>query len=514
VSKTRFVNALGQEDGFSMIVVLVALIVGSLLSVAALAAATGDFPSARKSQDRKAAYNAAESGLQYFNFRLARDNDYWKACGDNASGRLDPRTVPGTSTRFSVELLPANGQTACSTAAPEASMIDGATGTFRIRSTGRAGNVYRSAIATYRRKSFLDYLYYTTFEVLDPALTSDPTGNMTKCAVVRSLRTSCSNSYEIQWADFDRVNGPLHTDDESLMTCAGSTGPIFGTDANDDIEVTGGDPGWVPSNPFSCGGTPTFKGTKVLNAVTLGMPDSNGTLAASAASDWTFTGRIRIQLNGSTMNVWQQDNNFNDIAQLKSNAWPPNGLIYVNTGSCSNNPLPTNTDYDEDNGCGNVYVKGSYSSNLSIATSNDIIVNGDITRPTTSDALLGLMAERYVRVYHPVVSNGFGGCNNASNVLNTVSITAAIIAVQHSFMVDNHTCGALLGNLSVTGAIAQKFRGPVGTSGGGGTGYKKNYNYDSRLRFRNPPFFLDPKAAAWTINRSNEQVPAARPTGL
>ena len=61
--------------------------------------------------------------------------------------------------------------------------------------------------------------------------------------------------------------------------------------------------------------------------------------------------------------------------------------------------------------------------------------------------------------------------------------------------------------LNVTGAIAQKFRGAVGTTSP--TGYTKNYVYDDRLRYRSPPFFLDPVQAAWKVNRSNEQVPAA-----
>ena len=60
--------------------------------------------------------------------------------------------------------------------------------------------------------------------------------------------------------------------------------------------------------------------------------------------------------------------------------------------------------------------------------------------------------------------------------------------------------------LSVSGAIAQRYRGPVGTSGG--TGFIKDYNYDDRLKYRSPPFFLNPIDAAWGIVRSNEQVPA------
>ena len=60
-------------------------------------------------------------------------------------------------------------------------------------------------------------------------------------------------------------------------------------------------------------------------------------------------------------------------------------------------------------------------------------------------------------------------------------------------------------NLTVNGAIAQKYRGAVGTTRR--HGFTKDYNYDDRLRYRSPPFFLEPIAASWHVVRSNEQVP-------
>ena len=56
-----------------------------------------------------------------------------------------------------------------------------------------------------------------------------------------------------------------------------------------------------------------------------------------------------------------------------------------------------------------------------------------------------------------------------------------MLAINHSFIVDNYNCGNSLGTLNVKGAIAQKYRGAVGTSGG--TGYLKNYEYDERLHY-------------------------------
>jgi len=40
------------------------------------------------------------------------------------------------------------------------------------------------------------------------------------------------------------------------------------------------------------------------------------------------------------------------------------------------------------------------------------------------------------------------------------------------------------------------------------TGYLKNYNYDSALKYHQPPYFLDPVQASWDIWTETEQVPA------
>ena len=104
--------------------------------------------------------------------------------------------------------------------------------------------------------------------------------------------------------------------------------------------------------------------------------------------------------------------------------------------------------------------------------------------------MLGLVANNFVRVYHPYETKETYNsrtrqteteCVNGPGSLHGVTIDAAILAILHSFIVDNYNCGEQLGKLTVNGAIAQKYRGAVGTTGG--TGYLKNYNYDSRLRY-------------------------------
>jgi hypothetical protein len=175
-------------------------------------------------------------------------------------------------------------------------------------------------------------------------------------------------------------------------------------------------------------------------------------------------------------------------------------------------------------GCeGNAYVSGNYDVPVTIASANDILVSGNIT--TTEDgsgsptggATLGLVANRFVRVMHgvsPRQSSSRGNCTSTtggtvSNTLqlpNPTKIDAAILALQHSFIVDNFDCGGSLGTLTVNGAIAQFFRGAVGTTGG--TGYVKNYTYDDRLAVLLPPFLFDIATSGWHTVRETLCVPA------
>jgi hypothetical protein len=173
--------------------------------------------------------------------------------------------------------------------------------------------------------------------------------------------------------------------------------------------------------------------------------------------------------------------------------------------------------------CGNAYVSGNYNKPLTIAAGNDVIIrptvgakllnqskDSDIKLDDGSDAVLGLIANNFVRVGHKVNRSA---CTNYSSVdepmITDVRIDAAIMSLLHSFMVDNYNCGRS-GNLTVNGAIVQRFRGAVGTGSGGGisTGYAKDYWYDDRLRYRSPPYFLNPLKSKWEILRTQEQVPA------
>ena len=109
--------------------------------------------------------------------------------------------------------------------------------------TGRpnaTSKLRRSIIATFRRKSFLDFLYFTDFETLDPAAynpagSPSPSWAATTAANVPQQRAT-TTAREIQFADFDRINGPFHTNDDSILVC---DSPHFGRSVGDKIEVSG-----------------------------------------------------------------------------------------------------------------------------------------------------------------------------------------------------------------------------------------------------------------------------------
>jgi Tfp pilus assembly protein PilX len=497
-----------DERGFTMIVTMITLLIAGILVAAALGAADSDSRLVRNDLDQKKAYYAAQAGLSDYAFHLNQDVNYWSYCTSvptpNAVNQVgsttNRRTVPGsTDESYAIELLPATGQSSCNTASPGTSMIEStgaATGTFRIRSTGYSNNVQRSIVATFRRSSFVDYIYYTVYETLAPSAyssASDRAAAATACDIYwrNGRQPAATNNYcsQIFFLTGDTIHGPLHTEDE-LAICGS---PVFGRNAQDSIEVVAPAPGHSTQGNSGCSDSPTFKGTYVPGANSIQPPPTNAQLKQIALPAYQWTGQTHITLN-STGTMTVTNNGTTNTVSL-----PSNGVVYVSTSSCPSSYTPFGVTYNQSSmsGCGTITVDGTYSGALTLASDNDIVIDGNLTH--TGNGLLGLIAQNYVRVYHPC-TNG----TNQSGTINNLSIDAAILAVAGSFIVDNYDCGNSLGTLTVNGAIAQIFRGPVGTFGSSATGYLKNYNYDDRLREQEPPHFLNPVQAAWHVQRETE----------
>jgi len=558
-----------NEDGFTMIATVLGLSLVATLVLVAVTAVNGDSHLTSRDLVQKKAYEAAKAGIDDYAYHLHANNSYWTSCANvtgptavNLKGETKNRlTVPGDpSSEYAIELLPSTSQSTyqqCDENHATESMlqtIDPLKGTFRIRSTGYAGTAEESIVATFKPASFLDYVYFTQRETADPVTYG--TTSMVEAAEKQCSKTIAEKRQEneilsgkgycsvIRFVTGDFINGPMHTND-AFVICGS---PKLGGSAADPIEASGPPPGWfsekeIPHSSKCVGSDTNFEGTLAANSAVLTPPASNGELSTIAEPQFRFKGQVRICLSGESMTVMPFGTTATcanpPAVPIYSGQIPGNGVVYVESGTCPlNTYTPFNISYAitaENAECGNAYVEGTYSGKLTIATYNDIIITGSLCAescgnsvPLPGEAVLGLVANNFVRIYHPVelkhpltlcewkIVNGkwkevcvedtskpLECTGNAPGALNGVTIDAAILAIIHSIIVDNYNCGAQLGTLTVNGALAQKYRGAVGTGNGGGagTGYLKSYNYDSRLRYIEPPSFIAPQKTAWVIGR-------------
>ena len=139
-------------------------------------------------------------------------------------------------------------------------------------------------------------------------------------------------------------------------------------------------------------------------------------------------------------------------------------------------------------GCrdGDVFLSGNLRGRLTIAAENNIVVVANTTYQTTGAA-----------------------STDMPGLVTNPQIHAAMLALGHSFIVQNYDEGAQLGTITINGVIAQKWRGPVGTSGG--TGYLKGYGYDTRLQYASPPYVQDITETPYRVSQWAE---IQNPSGL
>lgn len=543
---------LRDERGFTMMVALFVLVVTTLLLGATYVALTNDTQLTRTNLDQQRALAAAQAGISAYTYQLNANPNYWETCA-TPSGSVPGSTDSGSTEYYAdtpLEASTAPTGTTCSSTTALTYMIESsstaADGTFRISSTGWSGPtadstlssctpssdcVERTVVAQYRRESFLNFVYYTDYETFDPSVLYNPNNNPTE-------PTDCEAHYPNRGSDCggpinffpaDTIDGPLHSEDTLAICGTSNSGPTFGRTSADSIQAAG----LSTEGQNGCSLNYTMTGTFTTTAPSLTPPPSNSQLLDDAENGgYVCTGKTTIVLGGTTMSISNSDsqNVAADCPVGPSEPYPSNDVIYVQNDStgCSviYTPFTANSAYTSDSSCGDAYVSGDYSNSLTIASGNDIVVDGNIypstvslsgspsTPPTpTGNALLGLVANDFVRVYHPVTNrtgttggNCGSGVSNGSGSLTNLYLYAAILAVDHSFIVDNYDCGSSLGTLHIYGAIAQLFRGTVSTGSGGSisSGYAKDYVYDDRLSSLEPPYFLNPVDSAWYVQRQTE----------
>lgn len=517
-----------SEAGVAMIIAVVVVMLLAIIPIAVWLQAQQQLPLARHDQDHESALAAAEAGVDDYLNHLAQNSNYWtynksNLPSDGNQAFTNWVAVPGPNDNNEYfRYAPDTSQTASS-------------GIVYLTSSGKANNVVRTVKVGLRRQGFLDYLWLTDYEIIDPALSGDDSS----CKLYSWQRRGTSGSNYgpdpsncsiVYWTNTANLVGPVHTND-GLYVCGspffnGETDTYYNSPkANSaaDGSTKFGGPG-VVLNPKSCTNTPTFSPNTPahpLSGSILPFPPRNDSIKTQAdksqgGTGCLYTGPTTIKLNSNgTMDVTSPatktgnaDFNAPACSPGTGKSLPADGVIYVQNVPASG---PDSSSCSGSNCDGDVSLSGTLKGQLTIAVEDDIIITGNVTYNTWpgGNDVLGLIADNDIAVYHPVTS---GGANGSGTVKN-LTIDAAMLALNHSFYVQNWMCpnpngncsqgksaSDPLGKLTVNGVIAQEYRGAVGTfdsSGNTVSGYDKAYTYDSRLKYLSPPYFLSPTQSAW-----------------
>jgi len=454
-------------------------------------------------------------------------------------------------------------------------------GTLRLRATGRVGDEVRSIVADLRQKGFIDFLYFTDFETQDPEVSRQPDDNTAMCSVY-AYHGRSSNCTVIQFGSFDEINGPLHTND-ILQICGNpkfrgmttsswqpttpgtlryqrpsncAANPVFTINGNQpgfqalmpmpdtnselrretrtDLPVEVPNPGCLYTGPT----TITFQadGRMRVRSPWTKVTSPNGAQNSACGTPGTGTGQLG-HANGALVNV--PLNTVIYVQNVPSTVGDPNYWSNFETKpTCPSNgnpvgyPIANETvRYTNAYGCrnGDVFVKGTLDGHVTVAAENYVYVVDDLVYENPNEDILGLVGQNAVWVWNPfrnvTGSSTFTGVpihptNGTSSHVRRID--AAILSVQHTFMVQNYDVqsssgSSSRGTLRIYGAIAQKFRGTVATASGGGStvvsGYAKDYNYDTRFRTTAPPKFLSPSVVTYGVTTWTEVQPAFNPDG-
>jgi Tfp pilus assembly protein PilX len=433
-----------SDDGFTMIFALIALLISGLLVASAFTAASGDISLSRNFTLQTKAYYAAQAGVQRYQHELSSNPNYWVEC-KSLGTENEPIAVPATADEgYYFKTLPSAGRSACESGKQLTTLETSgpAKGTFRILVTGVAGptsgstasHVTRSIVATFAHPGFTKYVYESNYEVEDPSnFEPEPTvcEHYHQYLVTNKLTGTCP---PIQFAPTDKVNGPMHTNDAAAVCSTSSSAPTFGRNPEDPIEMNGGH--YAASG---CGNSPNIVGKYTESAGSLLPPETDAELLETAGLK--FSGRTELTLATGSPNTITATV-FNATTQkmeaLAPKTFPTNGVIYVENSSSGcgiAKYTPFGSDTEHDTGCGNVYVHGEYTESLTIASADDVIVNGNLTTTSeeggapTGGATLGLIAQNFVRVYHPV-KKGYTTTNKPATISKEPPINGKCVTMK------------------------------------------------------------------------------------
>jgi len=425
--------------------------------------------------------------------------------------------------------------------------IDTTTGVVSLTIVGLAGypsyQTYQTAKVTIEPlNSFLLNVLWINYNQIDPAVLSPASPPNCGYYWKVGIESGCQS---VNFVTADSLQGNLYVND-SIFICGS---PTFQS-------VHTADPNHLTTVVSSgCGSSdPHITGAQGYGVPVEPIPTDDSTLATVAQQGGClFEGPTTITLSGSNLLVTSPDTptgapanaptgspsndhindpgNENKCVPASSGGpvpYPSNGVVFVENCLSGNTTCSVSGAYNPMSGLnetgatgrtyGDAVVQGTVTGPLTIGAQNNVIIDGNICYTSTNNCastpappatdVLGLIAYNYVEVNHPVSGGnnvktcGTGGASAPPACdLSNPQIDAAILALNHSFLVNQYGTGSPLGTLDITGTVDEDWRGPVGTSNGSSivTGYSKDYVYDPRFVYLSPPYYLNPGTASWGI---------------
>jgi hypothetical protein len=281
-----------------------------LLVSTGLTVALSGMRQASTEADYDAAMDAAYSGVQDYLARLNADPTY-TSYGNPASTfsatsalALPPTTNPALNVKAGQAwaAVPGSAGRASFRYEVDTSAFK-STGILRVRSTGLVGSMTRTVLSNIRVRGFVDYLYFTDYEMQDPKLT----GKAASCNlhIWEGRASSCGT---IQFATADRLSGPVHSNDTLTICGSQFAGSVTTGNTGSPLFLT----------PAGCP-APTFGPAGIANASVLPMPQTNSQMQNETRTDLTsspgclYTGPTQVTYNtNGTMTVispWTQYTN-------------------------------------------------------------------------------------------------------------------------------------------------------------------------------------------------------------
>lgn len=289
-----------DERGVTLIVVMAIMSVVLLLGTMLASSSIFHLPMALQQNEQEQAFQAAEAGIADFTSYLNNDANYWH---DAAAMAANPAfsqwvKVPGApndeSFRYSVD----SSTIAQGYLTLEASGCAAAT----FSATSCTSKVIRTLQVQLKPDGFTDYVYFTNYELANPATTPGTTcrpypawqnngTNSSNPAYDYGPTGNCSQELGF-WGTGTEFQGPVHTND-ALRLCGD---PVFDGKVDSyfaNSPTSGGTPnpglggssqpylkGWI-NNKFqspTCSAAPTYKAGPIAAGYDLPMPASNTNL--------------------------------------------------------------------------------------------------------------------------------------------------------------------------------------------------------------------------------------------